>query len=96
MERETELIQMINFARLQSRYPVSVIRCIEADFDGGNGWTPSHYVAYTGFDIHVIGLDGSDNESSEEKDSEDGGSNSEKRGSEKRGSEEGGNERRKS
>ena len=95
-ERETELIRMINFARLQSRYPVSVIRCIEADFDGGNGWTPSHYVAYTGFDTHVIGLDGSDNESSEEKDSEDGGSNSEKRGSEKRGSEEGGNERRKS
>lgn len=60
------------------------------------GLLPMHYVAYTGFDTHVIGLDGSDDESSEEKDSEDGGSNSENRGSEKRGSEEEGNKRKKS
>ena len=68
-EREIEFIRLINIARMPSRYPFSVLRFIEADIECENGWTPSHYVAYTGFGIHVIGLDGS-----EEKDSDDGGS----------------------
>ena len=85
-ERETEFIRLINIARMPSRYPFSVLRYIEADLDGENGWAPSHYVAYTGFDVHWIGLNGS-----EERDSEDGGSNekdSEDGGNEERGSEE--------
>ena len=45
------LIRMLSGQQL-SEHPFSVIRYIEAD-----GWIPSHYIVYTGFGAHRVGLD---------------------------------------
>ena len=49
--RAVHLVRMLSGQQL-SEHPFSVIRYVEA-----NMWTPSHYVVYTGFGAHTVGLD---------------------------------------
>ena len=72
------IIKTINCMQILSgqpitEYPFHVVKYVEADPDGDDGYTPAHNEFYTGFGIQcrVIGLADSDEGDSEKQSSEE-------------------------